>query len=210
MIDKNVVALHKTTKHTIMKRVLIAAIAVLISTSFYAQEVDFGIKVGANFATLNDISTDAESRTGFVVGAFAGAKLGEKIGIQGDLLYSQQGAKFDVGEINLDYVNIPIVLKYYVTEKFNIQAGPQFGFVASDKLKGLGADAEDALETKGFDLTGVVGIGFDLPAGFRIDGRYNFGLSTVLESEEITDNGVQSADEGKNSVITLALGYSFL
>ena len=61
-------------------------------------------------------------------------KFTDKVGIQADLLYSQQGAEFDAGEFDLSYVNIPVVLKYYLVQGLNIQAGPQFGFVVDDKI----------------------------------------------------------------------------
>ena len=31
--------------------------------------------------------------------------------------------------------------------------------------------------TESTDVSGVVGLGLDLPLGFRVDGRYNFGLT---------------------------------
>ena len=184
----------------------------LFSLGVNAQDVDFGIKAGVNFASINDISGNPESRTGFVFGAFAGFKLGDKIGLQGDVLYSQQGSKVDLGEINLDYINVPVVLKYYVTENLNIHAGPQFGFVAKDDFKSDIGDIETSLEAETFDLSGVVGVGFDLPVGLYIDGRYNFGLSKIFggESTTVGDETVSTSSQGSNAVVTLSVGYSFL
>ena len=125
-----------------MKKVLILLTVTLCSTSFYAQDLDLGIKAGMNFSNITD-ATGLSNRTGFVFGAFAGAKLGDKIGIQGDLLYSQQGAEFDGGEIDLNYVNVPVVLKYFLTESIHIHGGPQFGFVVDDNVKSVFQDIEE-------------------------------------------------------------------
>ena len=54
------------------------------------------------------------TKTGYVGGAFVTIKFSDKIAIQGDLLYSQQGVELDVDKINLDYINFPLVLKYYI------------------------------------------------------------------------------------------------
>lgn len=178
-----------------MKKLILIVFTSIICTSLSAQGLDFGIKAGANFATFSD-ATGFSNKTGFVFGVFAGAKLGESVGLQADLLYSQQGAKFDGGEIDLNYVNVPVVLKYYITESINLQAGPQFGFVVDDNFKELPGSIAEA---ESFDLTGVAGIGFELPLGIRASGRYHFGLTKVNKS-----------DGGKNAVFTLALGYSFL
>jgi hypothetical protein len=178
-----------------MKKFILLAFTILTTTSFFAQGIDFGIKAGVNFATITDAS-NLSNKTGFVGGVFAGIKFNDKVAIQGDLLYSQQGADFDIGAIDLNYVNIPVVLKYFFVKGLNLQVGPQFGFVVDDNFKEVFGDISKA---ESFDLTGVVGVGYDLPLGIRIDGRYNFGLTDVIK-----DAG------GKNTVITLSVGYSFL
>ena len=174
----------------------------LLSTSSFSQGVDLGIKGGATFANLTDV-TDGSTKTGFVGGAFVTIKFSDKIAIQGDLLYSQQGVELDVDKINLDYINFPLVLKYYIIKRINIQAGPQFGTVINDSLGGfLGSN----IDFNSFDVTGVVGIGVDLPLNFRITGRYGFGLSDI----SFSDNDFSIDTNSKNSVFSLTAGFSFL
>ncbi len=180
-----------------MKRIILAAFVSLFAITTYAQGIDFGIKAGMNFANINDAGEGLDTRTGFHAGVFLGLKLNDKLALQPELLYSQQGAEFDLGEFELDYVNIPVVVKYYLVQGLNIQVGPQFGFVVNDRISfgGIAADAE----AEKFDLSGIVGAGYDLPLGLRIDARYNFGLSKVVKD-----------GDGKNGVFSLALGFSFL
>jgi hypothetical protein len=184
-----------------MKKLIFLVATSFFTMSMFSQELDLGVKAGANFANLIDVTdvTDSSSKTGFHAGVFVGLKMSDKIGIQADLLYSQQGAKFDGSEFDLTYVNVPVVLKYYLVQGLNIQAGPQFGFVVDDKFKSVIGDIETSANAESFDLTGVVGLGYDLPMGLRLDGRYNFGLTDVVKD-----------GKGKNSVISLAIGYSFL
>lgn len=177
-----------------MKKILIIAFA-FISMSSFAQGLDFGIKAGANFSSIKDAS-EVSNKTGFLVGVFAGIKFSDKVGIQGDLLYSQQGADFDPEKIDLNYVNVPVVIKYFVVKGLNIQAGPQFGFIVDDNI---GEVFGNIAKAESFDLTGVIGLGYDFPLGIRADARYNFGLTDIFD-------GV----DGKNSVVSLSLGYSFL
>lgn len=174
-----------------MKKLLVAVIALFMGTTVFSQSLDLGIKLGANFANISDVS-DLSSKTGFQAGAFAAVKF-QKVAVQADLLYSQQGAKFKFGKFDLDYVNVPIVVKYYLIQGLNVQAGPQFGFLVNDDVS--------AGEAKDMDISGVAGLGYDLPFGIRVDARYNFGL---------TDVSKVAGAEGKNSVFSIALGYSFL
>jgi hypothetical protein len=173
-----------------MKKLLFTCFLLLITLNSKAQGVDLGVKAGLNFASLTD-ATDLDNKTGYTFGLFAGIKFSDKIGIQGDLLYSAQG----VDDIDLNYVNVPIVLRYFIISKLNVQVGPQFGFVVDDNVKELFGNN---LEKKDFDLSGIVGLGYDLPLGFRVEGRYNFGFSEAIDNL------------GKNSVFNLSVGYSFL
>lgn len=181
-----------------MKKLIVVALTLFIGTTAFSQSLDLGIKAGANFASISDV-TGLKNKTGFQAGIFAGIGFTEKVGIQADLMYSQQGGEFKGGDFDLTYINIPIVLKYYLIQGLNIQAGPQFGFVVDDKLSF--GDINAKAKAKDFDLSGVVGAGYDFPLGIRVDARYNFGLTDVSSEEGF---------KGKNNVFSLALGYSFL
>lgn len=184
-----------------MKKLIVAVVAIFVGTTAFSQGIDLGIKAGANFANITDAS-HLSNKTGFQAGIFAGIKFTEKVGIQADMLYSQQGAEFDQGDFDLSYINIPIVLKYYLIQGLNVQVGPQFGFVVDDKINlKIFDEVNQKAKAEDFDLSGVVGAGYDFPFGLRFDARYNFGLTDVSKFETV---------KGKNSVFSLALGYSFL
>ena len=102
---------------------------------------------------------------------------------------------------DLTYVNLPIVLKYYLVSGLHIQLGPQFGVLIDESLsETLTNDYKEIVESQ---ISGIIGVGYDLPCGLRIDGRYNFGLTDI--SKSVAEN------EGiKNSVFTLAVGFAFL
>ena len=188
-----------------MKNFIITVFTALLTTTTFAQGIDLGIKAGATFANLTG-ATDASTKTGFVGGAFLTIKFSDKIAIQGDLLYSQQGAKLELDDINLNYINFPIVFKYYIIKRINIQAGPQFGTVVNDNLGEVFGPNGDF---NYFDITGIVGIGIDLPLNLRITGRYGFGLSEFYFSE--FENFIVTKETNtKNSVFSLTAGFSFL
>lgn len=179
-----------------MKNLAIIVAAFFISTTVFSQELDLGIKLGSNFASISGAQQGSSSRTGFQAGAFAGIKFSEKTAIQLDVLYSQQGADFDIAAFELSYVSLPLVFKYYVAGGLNLQAGPQFGILVDDKIKEL---YTEVVEAQTSDVSGIIGLGYDLPFGLRLDGRYNFGFTDVLKSID-----------GKNSVVSIAVGFSFM
>lgn len=167
-----------------MNKLIVAVIALFIGTTAFSQEIDLGIKGGVNFSNISDVK-DLSSKTGFQAGVFAGIKFTDKVGIQADVLYSQQGAEFEYGKFDLNYINIPVVLKYYVFQGLNIQVGPQFGFILDDDIY-VDAFGVHSLEQNAekSDVSGIVGAGYDFPFGIRLDARYNIGFTDVLKEDK--------------------------
>jgi len=183
-----------------MKKIILYFILVSSSLSV-AQGIDFGIKVGMNFSELSD-AAELKNKTGFVGGIFAGINFSEKFGLRADALYSKQGAKLTGGDFDLNYLNIPVVFKHRLISKLHIQVGPQFGFVLDDKVNiTQPGGVIDNIDTKNFDLSGIIGLGLDIPFGLRLEGRYVFGLSDVSDDPNFG---------GKNRVFSVLVGYSFL
>jgi hypothetical protein len=184
----------------------------IISTLVSAQGLDFGLKLGFNFANVSGID-DFEQRTGLSAGIFAGARLGDKLGLQVDALYSQQGAEVGatysdiVQDFNLDYISIPVVVKYYLTDNLNIHAGPQIGILLNDETSVVGQVFEN-IEADTVDWLGTLGIGLDLPLGLRAEARYSFGLTRVNGSVSIPS--LPTIQEGRTRMTTLSIGYSWL
>lgn len=196
-----------------MKKVLLSAVAVMAFMSVSAQETRFGVKAGANLTTFTGDVEDLDSKVGFHVGGFAEIKLTDKFAVQPEILFSTQGAKekesspfgsFEY-KTNLSYLNIPVMAKYYVAEKFSLEAGPQIGFLLSAKAKFDGGgesgdeDIKDGLKSIDFGVN--FGAGYDFTENVSVGLRYNLGLSNISDSEG--DGKV------KNSVFSLSVGYKF-
>lgn len=201
-----------------MKKVLLVAL-ILSSTLASAQtQVSIGIKGGLNFANFkSDGDADYQGRQGFHAGAFGLFKI-QKFGIQPEIIFSQQGSRLTINdtdfEANFNYVNIPVIVKYYVYTPtrgggISVHAGPQLGFLQAAK-----ADVFDSVQFvmnedqdvkkyyKKSDVSLSVGAGWEAPFGLTVDFRYNIGLSK-LEDEE-TEEAV------KNSVFQISLGFKLL
>lgn len=183
-----------------MKRILFVMLFALTSLMAYAQEMKLGVKLGANFSEFDKAKNmSMSSKTGFHMGAYATLPLG-RFALQPEFLYSQQGAKLNGSEIDLDYVNIPVLAKFHILPKVNLHVGPQFGFVVKDGLKDIYPD----FKAEKFDISGLLGIGIEV-FGFQLEGRYNYGLSKVIKS----DSSIQAIDP-KNQMFSVSLGIPLL
>ncbi len=187
-----------------MKKILLfAGVAFLSLTSLQAQEFGFGVKAGANFASLNGDDVDNfDGRTSFHVGAVARIGITESFAVQPELVFSNQGYNydFDGDDFNgrLGYINIPIMADYTLAEGFSLQGGPQIGIniSADEEFKGNKEDIED-IET--LDLGIGIGAQYRLPMNLFFQARYVIGLSEVIKDVD-----------AKNSVISLSVGYFFM
>jgi len=190
-----------------MKKIILSVVFAGASVYAFAQEFAVGIKGGPNFANINteqSVGANYENRTGFHLGGFALIR-GEKIGFQPEVLFSQQGSTITYSgkpdlKSNFSYVNVPLVVKLYTIAGINLQVGPQFGFLTSAKVN----DEELQDELKKTDVSLALGVGWDLPFGLTLDGRYNWGLSDI--NENFQGSGAPVGDI-KNQVWQFSLGY---
>jgi hypothetical protein len=182
------------------KLLLVTAITILGLAKVNAQDVDFGIKGGLNFATLTGgNNSEIGWTTDFNFGAMAEIKISEKFSLQPELIYSGQGYGSDdnsEGIIALNYLNIPIIAKYYIAKKLSLEAGPQIGFLLS--TKGGSKDYKSLFKTTDF------GVNFGL--GYKLDNGLNFGARYVLG---LTNINAVGSTTNKNSVFQVSIGYFF-
>lgn len=89
------------------------------------KTISFGVKGGVNFSTAvsNEDDFDSpKSRTSFHVGGVVEMPITDMFSIQAEAVYSGQGYELrfagpdgDTAEVQLDYINVPILAKFYLT-----------------------------------------------------------------------------------------------
>jgi hypothetical protein len=193
-----------------MKKLLLStAIAIFAIANVNAQSVNFGAKAGLNLANVGGDIDENEGIVGFHIGGVAEISISEKFSIQPELLFSAQGTKFEEGDgkltMKLNYINIPVMAKYYVADGFSLEAGPQIGILASAKAKyeiGGESESEDIKDNfESLDLGLNFGLGYKLDSGLNFAARYNLGLSNLAK-----DSGNEKINNG---VFQLSVGYMF-
>lgn len=205
------------------KYILLAFMAIATVTLTTAQEVRLGIKGGVNFATFSgDNLGDVKSLTGYHLGGLVEIPLTEQFSLQPEVLYTAQGSKYhekgkELGvnysydiEQKLDYIQVPVMAKYYVIEGLSIEAGPQISFLTSSKidyegtLGGVSVSGKEDLENvSDIDFSIGAGASYRLPMGLFFTARYNFGLSNVNDSSNSENQKIH------NRVAQVSVGYSF-
>lgn len=72
-----------------MKKLILLVAIALFTFNVNAQGVDFGVKAGANFASIGgDDTDDFGTRTSFHFGVTAGISVSDNFSVQPELVYS--------------------------------------------------------------------------------------------------------------------------
>ena len=170
------------------KIILLTTVLMLGLVSAQAQSLRYGAKIGANFSNLDSSAPTGGNQTGFHVGGLLELKVLDNLALQPELLYSKQGSK----DFKLDYLSLPVLLKFYMTsDKLSFELGPQFSVLIND-------DVPTSFDSKTADLATVVGLGYNLTDMIFVQARYVYGMSEISKNAEI-----------KNRIIQVSAGLRF-
>ena len=187
---------------------LVALLFITLTTTNaqdYKNKATAGIKGGYN---LSSVSFDGTSETsklhGFHIGFYGESYIGNHFSLQPEIMYSQQGYKIDDGNgiytQKLEYINIPLMLKFYPVKSFFMEAGPQIGFSISHKETFDSGfvlyDTNKEFEPKNFDWGVNLGAGFKSDTGVSLGARYHIG-----------QNDIYDEDKPKNRVWQIYIGF---
>jgi len=158
-------------------------------------ETRYGFKAGINLSNYSATNLDDlqdgfnDARIGALFGFLVDMHLVGNLRFQPEFLYSAQGSKEKA--LRADYLQIPLMLKYELTNFINIQVGPQIGFKVHE--------FEDSF--KNFDYAVNAGFGFNVLENVSIEARYSLGLVDVFDEDRAPNI------EGKNAVIQIGVTY---
>jgi len=211
-----------------MKRIytvlLAMALVVAIANTGKSQGFQLGLKLLGNATSLNGFdknisAQDLKGKLTFGAGLFATIKF-SKLGVQPEVLYMRQGAKFTytdatLGDLKFNqkmtYLTIPVMINFYLVKFVHIEVGPYFGILldanqdlsgslGTSSLVGLGGNNKDSFKSS--DFGAAFGVGLDVKK-LNLSLRYMLGLSDV--------NNITGATETvKNGIFQFGIGISLV
>lgn len=181
-----------------MKKLILCAALFMAFVAGNAQ-LRFGAKAGLNVANITGKDVEGyRSKAGLHFGGFARLALTSSLSVQGELLYSAQGARWDDDneKTTLNYLQVPLLARYSFAPGFYAEAGPQIGFLlkAEDDNEGDVSNIKEYLEKT--DISLAIGAGYNINSNIGAYARYNAGLTKFYDTE-------------KNSVFQLGVSYTF-
>ena len=111
----------------------------------------------------NEVIVSDSNESGVYVGlAFTDIPLSNKLKLQPEINF--------IGVKDFNQIQTPILLKYKISDKFNLYTGPSFEFLL---------DAPQNIKSFNFALD--FGVSYDILNNFLIEARYDWGQSNLLE-----------------------------
>jgi len=197
-----------------MKKLMLTIIVLsIVGVSVNAQSgFRLGIKAGANLNQISGQTFKDGYDLSYHLGGFAEIDFNNRWGIQPEVLWSQSKTTRSSGfssvyqgvlnpngdqQIKLDYLAIPILLRYNVGKVLTLNAGPQFGILINQN-DNLLVNGQSAFKKGDFAMVLGAQLNFNI---VRLYGRYNIGLQNI--------NDIDNKEKWTNQQIQLGVGLRF-
>ena len=206
-----------------MKKILMIAALMVATVSAKAQfePGTFSLQPKVGFE-LTSISGDGSKfKPGFTAGLEGQYQINNWFGLSAGVHYAMGGCKIKEtdAKFNMNYVNIPVMAKFYVTKGLSLNAGLQLGFMTSAKLANvqlLGGksdiDIKDLCNKTDFSIP--LSIAYEFTNGLSFEARYNAGVTNVFKDDVVNAaldvvGGTKRWDDNKNEMFMITVGYKF-
>lgn len=212
-----------------MRKLLIILISVAMATGagMAQKRFTFGPKIGVDYTHYWGKNAGHGGQLNYQAGVFFEYRFNSKFSIAPEVVFAAQGGKNDgvvfTGETlhsdyfyavytdNLNYINVPVMLKYYVCPSLSIDFGPQLGINVYHKCTVKGKDDhKDYKNTYDTDAKSVdfglgLGLTYNITKDVFVQGRYTMGLTNAFKK---VDEGPFPIED-KNGNAQIAIGFRF-
>ena len=173
----------------------------------------YGVKAGLNMTSMsNGMAFDPGfgMGVGFRVGGFLNMRWGYITensskgtglwGFQPELVYSNQAVKTDAGDVKMNYIAVPLLLKVYPTTALSIEVGPELSYLISTSPSTMAVDGAEIKvgDCKGMNVGLAAGLAYDFEMGLTVGARYTYGFTDMAKNLK-----------WKNSNIQVTVGWMF-
>lgn len=186
-----------------MKKGLFLLACLIFAATAQAQ---IGIRAGVgstNFST-KDVQRAFNSIIRPHLGAYYGIKATDKLTVEPGIFYAGKGFKDvplgttqELQEI-FSYLDIPVLARYAINSNINVFAGPQAGFLLARTYTKGTEKITDTAPVGGYEIGGVLGVGYQLTAELNVQASYDFGIVPFKYFQA----------DVNNTVLKLSFGYT--
>ncbi len=194
-----------------MKNIILIILFVFGANLLLAQTFGGGVFAGLSASQLDGDKSGGYHKAGLSFGMYTNARLNKYIDAQLELKYIQKGSKWEENDVTfyqskLNYIEMPLFLKYRFWEKFSANIGIAVGYLqkSTENKDGIGDEPADPAFNE-FEFSGLAGIEYEFLQNFYFNVRFNYSILPVRDHP-----GDQTffVNRGQyNNVLTFAVYY---
>ena len=203
-----------------MKKTMIALVCMLMAagTAMAQKAFTYGPKVGVDYTHQWGKNINDESALSYQAGLFMEYRFSNKFAIAPEVVFAAHNRpKSDLNlwmneypprdvitTYHTNYINIPVMFKYYATSSLSIDLGPQFGFKVYDKYTdkwdedGKKMKEKHNMYHRNFDFGLGLGATYNFNEKVFVQLRYTLGLVPLYKDGNARNGNAQ-----------LSIGYRF-
>ncbi len=195
-----------------MKRLFIFLALILFSGHLFAQvKVRPGLRLGFNHSNISN--TSLEGKLGPNAAVFADIRITDFYALQPEISYSRQGGKstsLNSDDLIIDYISIGVPSKFFIVpnQGLHLILGPSLDFDFDNNFINLINENNDS-EVTPFDLSILMGIGFEFDFGLILEVRYKQGLLNIDLFDEFFFSDDYYDSTTLNNVFQIGIAYKF-
>jgi hypothetical protein len=177
---------------------LLFILIILSGLKLHAQGFKYGLEAGFDVANSHVTGLLSSGRMyypmiSYNINGYLGYKINGLIGVSIEPGFIQKGG-LEKGNpdfrVQNNYIQIPLLIDYFINDKFYLSLGPEFAYLINAKAKSTNKTNDI---TKYYDrrneLSGLIGINYNIYKGFDIGLRYNHGLTYYSKVDLVNENG---------------------
>lgn len=185
-----------------MKKIILLGIILILTQSLLAQtnqkeDVHFGVKAGIIYSNMDfpqgakvlENTITANWQPGLTAGLIVIVPISKKFYFQPEYHFLQMGGEIKNENFvyKINYLSLPVLLRWNPHKKWSLLAGPQFDLLisASKDSKANRSSIEHSIEHRNIGITG--GIDFKVTKGLYFGTSLTQGLNNI-DLERETDN----------------------
>lgn len=185
-----------------------------ITNAAYPQTFNAGVMAGINISQIDGDGFSGYNKAGAAFGIFANTFFKDSWAGQLEINYSSKGSQLETSvedpqyyRINLRYVVIPILIRYYLSTDIAVESGLAGGYLFDAQENDELGELPDARPFNKTEFSAVTGIAWLLTERISLNGRFSY---SVIPVREHAGGGTYYFNRGQNNnVISFILHYQF-
>ncbi len=202
-----------------MKIIVLFFSSLLFASVVAAQNIQGGIVAGISTSQVSGDDLSGFHKAGLLLGASASVRLKAKTGLQMEIEYIEKGSRkianvdkndFWQYSLNLNYIEIPLIFRYFYKESLILGTGLAYASLLS--WKEHSEDVSGVLATNSRAMH-PYDVSFLLEAAYPLGGKVMFGWrfsNSVIPIRKHQSGATYQLNLGQyNTVMSFALSYIF-